>query len=188
MEPSITDPPNSGPPPNNGPPWMYGPPVDAVHFLLPNSGQPPNSVTDQRCAPNDTFQYKITSDNGQVGGARVGGAQEKTPGHAFSFASRYSRCIRTLLAFGRESDPNSNCSRLAWPASCPSSSYPRRRDKRISRNAVAHAAIIIIIIIIIDYSHMPIRHKKKRRKGDIKTRLNTKTLVRTLVTEVNSFS
>ena len=121
-------------------------PVDPVHFLLPNSAQPPNSefrITDKRCAPNNTFQYKITSDNGQVGGARVGGAQKKPPGHAFSFASLYAGCIRTLLAFSRESDPNSNCSSLAWSASCPSSSYPRRRDKRITRNAVAwktHAA------------------------------------------------
>ena len=64
-------------------------------------------------------------------------------GRAFSFASLY---LRMLLAFGSESDPNSNCSSLAWSASFPSSSYklyPRRRDKRISRNAVAgkiHAA------------------------------------------------
>ena len=27
----------------------------------------------------------------------------------------------------------------------------------------------VLFIIIIDYSHMPIRHKKKRRKGDIKS-------------------
>ena len=95
-------------------------------------------ITDKRCVPNDTFKYKITSDNGQVGGARVGRAQKKKPGHAFSFSSRYAGCIRTLLAFGRESDPNSNCScSLAWSASCPSSSYRRRRDKRISRNAIA---------------------------------------------------
>ena len=58
--------------------------------------------------------------------------RKKLPDHDFSFASRYLRYIRTLLAFGRESDPNSNCSSLAWPASCPSSSYPRRRDERIS--------------------------------------------------------
>ena len=37
-----------------------------------------------------------------------------------------------LLAFGSESDPNSNCSSLAWSTSSPNSSYLRRRDKHIS--------------------------------------------------------
>ena len=66
-----------------------------------------------------------------------------TRGRAFSFASPY---LRMLLAFGSENDRNSNCSSLAWSASCPSSSYklyPRSRDKRMSRNAVTgktHAA------------------------------------------------
>ena len=40
-------------------------------------------IIDKRYAPNDTFQYKITSDNGQVGGARVGGAQKNTAGLHF---------------------------------------------------------------------------------------------------------
>ena len=33
--------------------------------------------------------------------------------------------IRMLLAFGSESDPNSNCSSLAWSASSPNWSYVR---------------------------------------------------------------
>ena len=33
----------------------------------------------------------------------------------------------------------------------------------------AARGVIIIIIIIIDYSHMPIRHKKEKEKGDIKS-------------------
>ena len=49
-----------------------------------------------------------------------------------------------LLAFGCESDPNSNCSSLAWSASSPNSSYLQRRDKHIfPTHAVAgktHAA------------------------------------------------
>ena len=76
VEPPITDPdlPNSEPPPYDVIPTAI--PVDTIHFLLPNSGQPP----DQRCVPNHTFQYKNTSDNGQVGGARVGGAQKSPAG------------------------------------------------------------------------------------------------------------
>ena len=72
----------------------------------------------------------------------MGGAQEKTAGPRFLVRVLVLE-VYTLLAFGRESDPNSNCSSLAWPASCPSPSYPRRRDKRISCNVVAgktHAA------------------------------------------------
>ena len=103
--------------------------VDPVHFCsriadnlrIPNNGQTPHT---ERHFPTQNHLRLRTS----------GRSSEKTAGHAFSFASR---CIRILLAFGRESDLNSNCSSLVWPASCPSSSYPRRRDKRISRNAVA---------------------------------------------------
>ena len=45
------------------------------------------------------------------------GLENNLWGHAFSFASRYAGGIRTRLAFGSESNSNSNCSRLAWSAS-----------------------------------------------------------------------
>ena len=56
------------------------------------------------------------------------------------FASLYTGYMHTLLAFGSESNQNSNCSSLAWSTSCPSSSYLRHQDKHNVVARKTHAA------------------------------------------------
>ena len=120
VEPPITDTPNSRPPPYIGPPAT---PVHTVHFLLPKM-TPPNSGQWTSAAYLTTLSYIKAYPIMESGWGSCGRSLEiahwvtlsrSCPSHAGS--------IRMLLAFGSESDPNSNCSSLAWSASSPNWSY-----------------------------------------------------------------
>ena len=61
---------------------MYIPtaiPVDAIHFLLPNNGQPPNSGQRTSLVHQTMLSNRSAPpNNGQVGGAHVGGVGKIT--------------------------------------------------------------------------------------------------------------
>ena len=59
-------------------------------------GRATTRITDKHCVLNDTFQQKITSDNGQMGGLMWAELRNNPQGHAFSLSPGtwdvYVRC------------------------------------------------------------------------------------------------